>query len=219
MSRNKYPEKTIEKILEVSLTLFNEKGYEKTTIQDIVNALGMSKGAIYHHFHSKAEILKELGNRYAHTDARVCHLVDNKELSGLDKLKEFLYQSIQSQEKQNLDTISIDLWKNPKVFVDNMADNLNTAASFLGPMLEEGMKDGSIQQQDVTCCSQILTLLLDYWICSPIALDDHASIVKKIAYLRLLCDNMGIPLIDDALEQQIIEFFQRMSSSVNKKLP
>ena len=50
MARNKYPQRTVEKILEVSLALFNEKGYEKTTIQDIVNALGMSKGAIYHHF-------------------------------------------------------------------------------------------------------------------------------------------------------------------------
>ena len=50
MARNKYPEQTVEKILEVSLKLFSEKGYEKTTMQDIVNALGMSKGAIYHHF-------------------------------------------------------------------------------------------------------------------------------------------------------------------------
>ena len=46
MARNKYPEQTVEKILEVSLKLFSEKGYEKTTMQDIVNALGMSKGAI-----------------------------------------------------------------------------------------------------------------------------------------------------------------------------
>ncbi|MEG1733260.1 MAG: helix-turn-helix domain-containing protein, partial [Longicatena sp.] len=40
MARNKYPKKTIAKILDVSLHLFSEKGYEKTTIQDIVNALG-----------------------------------------------------------------------------------------------------------------------------------------------------------------------------------
>ena len=29
MARNKYPQRTVEKILEVSLALFNEKGYEK----------------------------------------------------------------------------------------------------------------------------------------------------------------------------------------------
>ena len=63
MARNKYPQRTVEKILEVSLALFNEKGYEKTTIQDIVNALGMSKGAIYHHFKSKEEILDAMIDR------------------------------------------------------------------------------------------------------------------------------------------------------------
>ena len=43
MARNKYPEETVQKILDVSRTLFREKGYDHTTIQDIVNALGMSK--------------------------------------------------------------------------------------------------------------------------------------------------------------------------------
>ena len=53
MARNKYPEVTVEKILEVSQRLFMEKGYDNTTIQDIVNELGgLTKGAIYHHFKS-----------------------------------------------------------------------------------------------------------------------------------------------------------------------
>ena len=51
MARNKYPEITVEKILEVAQRLFLEKGYENTTIQDIVDELGgLTKGAIYHHF-------------------------------------------------------------------------------------------------------------------------------------------------------------------------
>lgn len=51
MARNKYPEKTVNRILKVSFNLFIEKGCEQTTIQDIVNGPGyLSKGAIYHHF-------------------------------------------------------------------------------------------------------------------------------------------------------------------------
>ena len=51
MARNKYPELTVEKILEVSQKLFLEKGYEQTTIQDIVDHLGgLTKGAVYHRF-------------------------------------------------------------------------------------------------------------------------------------------------------------------------
>ena len=57
MARNKYPELTVEKILEVSQRLFLEKGYEQTTIQDIVDNLGgLTKGAVYHHFKSKRRL-------------------------------------------------------------------------------------------------------------------------------------------------------------------
>lgn len=61
MARNKYPEVTVEKILEVAERLFWEKGYDDTTIQNIIDGLGgLTKGAVYHHFKSKEEILDAL---------------------------------------------------------------------------------------------------------------------------------------------------------------
>ena len=53
MPRNKYPEQTVEKILNAAAALFAEKGYAHTTLQDIIDATGLSKGAVYHHFQSK----------------------------------------------------------------------------------------------------------------------------------------------------------------------
>ena len=51
MARNKYPEETVTLILDTAQKLFLEKGYEHTTIQDIIDNLGgLTKGAIYHHF-------------------------------------------------------------------------------------------------------------------------------------------------------------------------
>ena len=53
MPRNKYPEQTVEKILSAAERLFAQKGYAKTTLQDIIDTTGLSKGAVYHHFKSK----------------------------------------------------------------------------------------------------------------------------------------------------------------------
>ena len=50
------------KIIDAAMKLFLEKGYENTTMQDIVQASGMSKGAIYHYFKSKQEIVAYLSN-------------------------------------------------------------------------------------------------------------------------------------------------------------
>ena len=64
MSRNKYPEVTVEKILDAAERLFLERGFERTTIQDIVDELGgLTKGAVYHHFKSKEEILDAVSDR------------------------------------------------------------------------------------------------------------------------------------------------------------
>lgn len=49
--------KTKEKLIEASIRLINERGYENTSIDDICAACGTSKGAFYHHFRSKMDIV------------------------------------------------------------------------------------------------------------------------------------------------------------------
>ena len=64
MARNKHPQETVNLILDVASHLFMEKGYEHTSIQEIINNLGgLSKGAIYHHFKSKDDILVAVTER------------------------------------------------------------------------------------------------------------------------------------------------------------
>jgi TetR/AcrR family transcriptional regulator, transcriptional repressor for nem operon len=53
------PEVTKEKILKKSGVLFNTKGYKATSISDITDATGYTKGAIYRHFESKEHLEKE----------------------------------------------------------------------------------------------------------------------------------------------------------------
>ena len=89
MARNKYPEVTVEKILEVSQRLFIEKGYDNTTIQDIVNELGgLTKGAIYHHFKSKEEIIDALGEKLFFDNNPFVAVQKQKNLNGLQKMRE-----------------------------------------------------------------------------------------------------------------------------------
>jgi len=51
---------TRERILDVALELFTEQGYEKTSLRDIAEQLGITKAALYYHFERKQDILLEL---------------------------------------------------------------------------------------------------------------------------------------------------------------
>lgn len=47
-----------EQMLEVIVQVFNDRGYDAATLENIAKRLGLSKSAVYHHFTSKAEMLE-----------------------------------------------------------------------------------------------------------------------------------------------------------------
>ncbi len=49
-----------EKITEQSIRLFEKKGFSETSIQDIVDSLGVTKGTFYYYFSSKEELLMDI---------------------------------------------------------------------------------------------------------------------------------------------------------------
>lgn len=53
-----------EKIIEASYELFASKGYDETTVSDIIKLAGSSRGGFYHHFDSKEEILEAITDQY-----------------------------------------------------------------------------------------------------------------------------------------------------------
>lgn len=61
----KQPEQWEHEILSVAQELFSTKGYEETSISDIMNAVGGAKGMFYRSFKSKEELLNTLVEKWA----------------------------------------------------------------------------------------------------------------------------------------------------------
>ena len=64
--------RTRERILDVALALFADRGYEATSMREIAEHLGITKAALYYHFDSKADIVRTM---LADTEERVSGLV------------------------------------------------------------------------------------------------------------------------------------------------
>jgi AcrR family transcriptional regulator len=56
-------EESRKRIIETAEKLFNRKGYANTSVQDILDALGISKGGFYHYFDTKMDLLTEVCRR------------------------------------------------------------------------------------------------------------------------------------------------------------
>lgn len=86
-----------ESILKTAERLFFEKGYEETSIQDILDALSISKGGFYHYFESKIALLEE-----------ICRIRSGREI---DRIRMELYSSKYTPvQKMNLLLSTLNLF-------------------------------------------------------------------------------------------------------------
>ena len=63
----------LERIHQTASLLFARQGYQKTTIDDIVQTAGVSKGLYYHYYPDKKSLYTELYNRYCDAACQVVH--------------------------------------------------------------------------------------------------------------------------------------------------
>ena len=83
-----YDERKSE-FLNTALGLFMKHGYENTSVNMIIETVGVSKGAFYHYFKTKEDLMDELSRRTAEEAiTNLIPLVQDSKLSALDKLNE-----------------------------------------------------------------------------------------------------------------------------------
>jgi len=197
LPRNKNPEETIQKILDASLKLFCEKGYDETTILDIVEEMQASRGAFYHHFKSKKEVLYALMERNYNIEEyqKVC---DDPELSGLEKIRHLIIHPLDEShsEEVQLTQIMLDLLKEPQVLAEHVKDLRGEGVVELQKLVEQGMEDGSIEPQDPQTLTELMLLLLNFWLLPTIYPVADQVYEEKILMIKRVLDGVGCPLID-----------------------
>lgn len=96
----KTKEERRNEIIETAGKLFEEKGYEQTQVQDIVNEIGVAKGLFYYYFKSKDEVMEELADRYADAIIDAVNKLIDKDISTFDKINRIFQIFIDSAEKK-----------------------------------------------------------------------------------------------------------------------
>ena len=143
----KTAEKHINKkmeLVEIAEKMFLVKGYEETSVDDILKASGLSKGGFYHYFKSKEEVLTEsIGNFAENLLKELEPIMDDLGLNALEKLNKFMEIKIASQ-KQNQEIIKyfVMLMKSDFMLFKYCEIIVQKYIEPFARIIEQGVKEG-----------------------------------------------------------------------------
>lgn len=215
MARNKHPEETVNLILDVAFRLFMEKGYEHTSIQDIIGQLGgLSKGAIYHHFKSKEEILMAVTDRItAESNQMLAVIRDRSDLEGKEKLKTIFKESINRPVQVDIFTVAPDFYNNPKLLFSLLHDTIeNAAPNYILPIIRQGISDGSIETDYPEQLAELILLVANVWMNPMIFDSSEDETYRKFMIFGQMLQGFGLNIMDD----EMLERLQELASLYQK---
>ncbi len=204
MARNKYPEETRKKILDVAEKLFLEKGYDGTSIQDIVDGLGnMTKGVIYHHFKSKFAILETIMDE---ADEQPI-LEQLRGRNGLEKLQNVLKDSFKSYRRQSIGYAVAVALRSPRILGEQYLQVFQELVPEMKKIVDEGVMDGSIQTEYPEEITELLMLTINLWIGFQLSLLSEEELRRKILFIQQMFNGLGVPLLTDEIVQDAFTLF------------
>lgn len=152
MREVKDPEIRKAEIMAAAKSLFYQKGYLNTTTQDIIKALGISRGLLYYHFKSKEDILYSIVEKHLEPLLTRFHAIAyDEQLSVKEKVVAFINSTIideASTEEENYALQdAIELPEN-----NYMMDKINrqssyTMTKYFAEIIRQGNNDGTFKVQ------------------------------------------------------------------------
>ena len=199
MSRNK--------ILEATGALFAEKGFDATTMQDIMARSGLSKGAIYHHFKCKEDILVAVSDRMtAESNQMLGAIRDRRDLNGREKLKTIFKESISRPVQNDIFTVAPDFHNNAKLLFSLLHDTMDNAApNYILPIIRQGISDGSIETDYPEQLAELILLVANVWM-NPMIFDSSVEeSYRKFMVFRQMMEGFGLDIVDDEMLERLGE--------------
>ena len=192
-----------EKILNTATQLFIQKGSEKTSMQDIAQTAGISKGAIYHHFKSKDEIvLAVFRSRQELMEEEMKQwLKATENLTGREQLQAIFKSNLESQTARALDGIVDEYEQDAGFILTMMRDNLRIGAPLVSDIIKKGMADGSIQTQYPDQTAEVFLLLVNFWMNETVFESDPEKLPERFHFLQFMMTSVGMDIFNDELMQ------------------
>ena len=171
---------------------------------------GLTKGAVYHHFKSKEEILDKVGDQLFFQNNPFEAVKQRKDLNGLEKLREAVRLNQSDTSRTQLTIQMLPLRKNPHLLVEMIDSNRRVLTPYVLELLEEGNRDGSLHTEYPKEIAELLPLLTSLWLMPSVFPATKAEMRRKFTFLGEMLDRMGVPLFDEGIRALVDQFFDQI---------
>jgi AcrR family transcriptional regulator len=151
---------SINKILDSAEEFIQKNGMNNIDINKICESAGLTKGAFYHHFQNKQQLLLEIFNRWIKRVSSEVEITRYKNINTVELIFHIIDRITPAfRNASNQLPIFIELYteaisdKNSRTYV---LESYNNFISFFSGLLENGMVKGFIKKDDPVKVSKIL---------------------------------------------------------------
>lgn len=208
----KTPDEWRAEILNAAQKLFISKGYEETSISDIMEMVGGAKGMFYRCFQSKEDVMREIGNRMFFDNNPFEVIRGRKDLNGLEKIRALLVLNQSDEERNQLNRQAVPILKDPNILAAAVEENRRILTPLWMELLEEGKKDGSIKTEYEKELSELLPLI-NFWLMPSVFPATEEELRHKYRFIIEVLNHMGLPLFDE----EAISFAEKFIADISGK--
>lgn len=151
----------LKELLDTAQQLFFQKGYEKTSINHIIEAIGVAKGTFYHYFKSKEDLLDQLVARFTEGSLEEAKkLMKRKGLNAVEKMN-LLFIKIRDKKVENKELMQMlmkvmytdeNLIFRYKVFKRSIA----LLTPYFAEIIKQGIEEGLFHSLDHVETAELL---------------------------------------------------------------
>ena len=191
----KQPEEWEKEILDAAKFLFLSKGYEETSVSDIMERAGGAKGMFYRFFESKEKAMQALGDRMFLENNPFEAVRTRTDLNGLQKIREVLAMDRADGERETVNAQAVSILKDPRILAAAMEANRRVLTPLWFALIEEGRRDGSIQTEYARELSELLPLV-NFWLMPSVFPANAEETMHKCKFVAKVLADMGLPVAD-----------------------
>lgn len=186
----KKPETRKAEIIKAARELFETRDYDRTTMQDVMDGLGIAKGTIYHYFKSKEELLNAVIDQMADESLeKMQYVIDHVSGNALERLQQIIGAgSIADENHEIMEQLHSP--RNAEMHAAMLAVSVKSSAPLYAQLIRQGCEEGLFEVENPLEAAELILTSFQFLLDTRIYQWTEEDLTRRAIALPGLIENV-----------------------------